>query len=376
LARIIDLTTHSAVYATRLLVESGHEVIRVELPQGDSLRRLGPFLADAPELEHGAYHLFLNAGKQSLTLDLASAAGRQIFLSLVGTADAVVGQSPSPVSREDINKANPRLVTVEVDDDASPELCAYARSGLLAITGHPGSRPAVLGGHIVYGGSGLYVALAATVALYRARRLGRGSTIRVSLQQCLETFVEAAMVAYTVEDRITQRRGYRGASTAVSGAFPCEDGYWMISVPHSPTGWRAFVEWVGDPVLIADTSLEHEANRLEKRDIILDRLAEWSRQFKKQAIVEEAQQRHIPASPVATALDMVHDPQLQARGFFEHLDHPTLGSWDWNPRGAVGVVSGRSVGPAPRLGQHTAEILQELGYSEEDHRSLLVAGVV
>lgn len=376
MARIIDLTAHSVVYATRLLVESGHDVVRIEPPQGDSLRRLGPFLSDAPDLEHGAYHLFLNAGKQSMTLDLGEPAGLEIFLSLVRNADAVVGQSPFPVSRGELTELNPRLVVVEVEDDATPELCAYARSGLLAITGHPGSRPAVLGGHIVYGGSGLYVALAATVALYQAQRLGRGSTVKVSLQQCLETFVEAAMVAYTFENRITQRRGYRGASTAVSGAFPCEDGYWMISVPHSPTGWRAFVEWVNDPVLMADKSLEHEANRLENRDMILDRLAEWSRQFKKQEIVEEAQRRHIPASPVATALDMVPDPQLQARGFFEHIDHPALGSWNWNPRGAMGVVSGRSVGPAPRLGQHNAEILAGLGYSQEDHRRLLEAGVV
>ena len=270
MARIIDLTAHSAVYATRLLVESGHEVVRVEPPGGDALRRLEPFLGDAPDLERGAYHLFLNAGKQSMTLDLENAAGREIFLSLASAADAVVGQTPFPVSREALTQANPRLVTVEVEDDATPELCAYARAGLLAITGHPGHRPAVLGGHIVYGGAGLYVALAAAVALHQAQRIGRGSTVRVSLRQCLETFVEFAMVTYTFEDRITERRGYRGSGTAVSGAFPCKDGYWMISVPHSPKGWRAFMEWVNDPVLMADESLEHEANRAANRDMILD----------------------------------------------------------------------------------------------------------
>ncbi len=376
MARIIDLTAHSAVYATRLLVESGHEVVRVEPPGGDALRRLKPFLGDAPDLERGAYHLFLNAGKQNITLDLENAAGREVFLSLVSAADAVVGQTPFPVSREALTQANLRLVTVEVEDDATPELCAYARAGLLAITGHPGHRPAVLGGHIVYGGAGLYVALATAVALHQAQRLGRGSTVRVSLRQCLETFVEFAMVTYTFEDRITERRGYRGSGTAVSGAFPCKDGYWMISVPHSPKGWRAFMEWVNDPVLMADESLEHEANRAANRDMILDRLAIWSRQFTKQEIVEEAQRRHIPASPVATALDMPPDPQLQARGFFEEIDHPTLGSWKWNPRGAVGVVAGRSVGPAPTLGQHNAQILEELGYSEDDLRRLLESGAV
>ena len=106
-----------------------------ETPSG----RLEPFLGDAPDMERGAYHLFLNAGKQSMTLDLENAAGREVFLSLVSAADAVVGQTPFPVSREALTQANPRLVTVEVEDDATPELCAYARAGLLAITGHPGA---------------------------------------------------------------------------------------------------------------------------------------------------------------------------------------------------------------------------------------------
>ncbi len=80
MSRVIDLAGHSAVYATRLLAESGHDVVRVEPPQGDDLRRLGPFLGDQIDLEHGAYHQFLNAGKRSLTLDLKSSSGRQVFM--------------------------------------------------------------------------------------------------------------------------------------------------------------------------------------------------------------------------------------------------------------------------------------------------------
>jgi crotonobetainyl-CoA:carnitine CoA-transferase CaiB-like acyl-CoA transferase len=358
------------------MVEEGHDVIRVEPPEGDAVRRLGPYLGGAPNLELGAFHLFLNAGKRSLTLNLHSSPGRDVFMALVKTADAVIANVPLAVTLEEIAQGNEALVAVGVEDDAGPELCAYARSGLLAITGHPGKRPALLGGHIVYAATGLYVSVAASAALYGRRRTGRGEIVTVSIRRCLESLAEQSMISYAAEGKITQRRGYRGAITAISGAFPTSDGYWMASMPTTPGRWAELMEWVKDPVLKADASLEDEAERLIKRDFILDRLEAWSRQFPKEHMVEEAQRRHIPGTPVAVASDLAKDPQLWARGFFEEKEHSETGRPILSPRGAIGVVRGTSAGPAPRLGQHNAEILRELGFSEAEHRAMVEASAV
>src|SRR5919199_858887 len=246
MARILDLTTHAAVYATRLLAEAGHDVIRVEPPEGDALRRLEPFLGHTPDLEHGAYHQFLNAGKRSLALDARSAAGRQTLLELSRTADAVVGTLPLPIEEVQLQEVNPRLVLTTVED-AEPELCAYARSGLLSITGHPDGEPALLGGHTVYAATGLYTAVATAAALYAQAISGQGQVVRVSVEQCLESLMEQAMLTYPAHGRGAERRGLRGAVTAVPGSYRCADGYWMISVPATPAGWASFVDWTQDP---------------------------------------------------------------------------------------------------------------------------------
>src|SRR5437870_9587040 len=144
MARVLDLTRHSAIYAGRLLAESGHDVIRVEDPAGDSIRRLGPYLGGAPHLEHGAYHLFFNAGKRSLALNPVAAEGRDVLTRLLERADVVIAGAPLPLDEAAIRAINPHLVLTIVEGDERPELCAYARAGLLSITGHPGATPVLM----------------------------------------------------------------------------------------------------------------------------------------------------------------------------------------------------------------------------------------
>ena len=222
-----------------------------------------------------------------------------------------------------------------------------------------GRAPMLLGGHVVYSATGLYVAVAAAGAMLVQQMTGKGQVVEVSIRQCLESLVEQAMVDYKASGRVAQRTGYRGAITAASGAFPCKDGYWMVSVPASPEGWGRFVEWVQDPVLSADPSLADEAERHAKQDLVLERLEMWSRRFSKNDIVAEAQERRVPASPVSTALELLDDPQLAARVFLSETDHPQFGRIPM-PKGAIGNLWGTSLGHAPTLGQHNAEILAEL----------------
>ncbi len=374
MVRVVDMAGPAGVYGTRLLVEAGHEVIRVEPPAGDAVRRMGPYLGETPGTEHGAYHQFMNAGKRSLSLEVGSRAGREVLERLLDTADALVATMPLPASEAALVGSRPRLVLTVVEED-EPELCTYARSGLLSITGQPGERPTILGGHLPYAAVGSYVGLATAAALLAQQQTGTGGVVRVSVAEALTSLFEQAVVTYESTGVVTERRGYRGAITAVSGAFRCADGYWMASVPHGAAGWGRFLDWVQDPELAADPSLFDEGQRHRRRDFILDRIEAWAAERAKDDVVAEAQARHVPASPVATPLDLVHDPQLEARGFLAEAALPEYGSTPF-PVGAIAAMAGRVVGPAPRLGQDNAAILTELGYTPAEHQALVESGVV
>lgn len=356
--RIIDRTGLSGAYAARLFAEAGHEVIRIEAPQGDELRRLPPFLRGREDLEHGAFHQFLNAGKKSVALDLEKTNGRQALSELLAAADILIANSPLPLDEADCMKANPKLVLTKIVDD-EPEICAVARSGLMSLTGHPDRAPVLLGGHIPLMAVATYSAVATAAALLARNASGRGIVATVSVRESLESFVEQAMVEYSFSGTITERRGSKGAITAISGALPCKDGHWVISQIHRPGRWAKFIDWVQDPGLSADPSLAEEENQHKRRDFIMNRLDQWAKRFTKTELVEQAQRLHFPASPVSTTLDLVNDPQLIARGFLREMHHPELGEIVF-PQGALANVLGRRMSPAPKLGEHTVEILNGL----------------
>jgi crotonobetainyl-CoA:carnitine CoA-transferase CaiB-like acyl-CoA transferase len=351
MARIVELAGHAAAYGGRLLAEMGHDLIRVEPPEGDELRRLPPLAGG-----ESAYHHFLNAGKRSLALDLTSDAGGQALAALLATADALLAQLPLPV---DETSLDPGLVLVQVDDPL-PEICTFARSGLLALTGHPDRPPMLLGGHAMYAATGAWAALALTAALFARQVTGAGQRIELSAEDCLAVLGEQGVVAETVTGERFERRGYRGAVTAISGAFRCADGFAMLSVPASADSWARLMDWVQDPELAADASLADEAERRARQAEVIDRLERWTGTFPKEDLVLQAQQRHTPAAPVSTARDLAEDPQLLARGFLRQVDHPDLGPM-LMPAGALATLRGAQPAPAPRLGQHNAEILAELG---------------
>jgi crotonobetainyl-CoA:carnitine CoA-transferase CaiB-like acyl-CoA transferase len=355
-----------------LLAEAGNRVVRIEEASGDDVRRVGPFIREVFDLEHGTSHQFLNSGKESVALDPATQDGAEALRALLKVADCAIVTRPFCRDAAWFFEANPALALVEVDD-VTNELCAYARSGLLSLTGHPGKAPVLLGGHASLSVIGLYVAVAASAAMLAASAEGAGQYAEVSAEQCLESLVEQAMLTYHTTGEVPERRGLLGMITAVSGAFPCADGYWMVSVPNDLKNWNQFMDWIDDPVLRADPSLAEGGKRQQNRDFILGRLSEWSKSHNKDELVVGAQTRRVPASPVATMLDLANDPQLVARGFLKTMDHPQLGQITF-PMGTTAQTFGVSLTPAPTLGQHTASVLAELGYAPAEVQALVESG--
>ncbi len=372
MALIVDLTKLSAAYATRLLAEAGNRVVRVETACGDDVRRTGPFVRELFDLEHSTSHQFLNAGKESVVLDPTTEDGAGALKALLGAADCAIVTQPFCRDATWFFEANPALTLVEVPN-VTNELCAYARSGLLSLTGHPDKTPVLLGGHASLSVIGLYVAVAASAGMLAAAAEGAGRHVMVSAEQCLESLVEQAMLTYHTTGEVPERRGLLGMITAVSGAFPCADGYWMVSVPNDHKNWAQLMDWIDDPLLRADPSLAEGGKRQQNRDFILGRISEWSKHHEKEELVIGAQTRRVPASPVATMLDLASDPQLLARGFLRKLDHPQLGEITF-PNGTTAQTFGVALTPAPTLGQHTASVLSELGYTPTQVRALVECG--
>jgi formyl-CoA transferase len=149
----------------------------------------------------------------------------------------------------------------------------------------------------------------------------------------------------------------------------------MVSVPPNREGWNRLKDWVRDPVLLDDPSLDEDSGRHKKRDFVLDRLEAWSKRFSKEELVTGAQERHIAASPLGTPDELVHDVQLTARGFLTEFEDPAFGRITV-PGGAISTPLGMPLAVAPFLGQHNAEILAQLGYSKLEQQALMESGVL
>jgi crotonobetainyl-CoA:carnitine CoA-transferase CaiB-like acyl-CoA transferase len=199
--------------------------------------------------------------------------------------------------------------------------------------------------------------------------------VKVDVQQCMEVFLDHAAAVYATSGGLVERLGSRGAVTATSGAMPCADGYLMLSVSPAPDRWAKLMDWMQDPVLMADPALAEEDGRQQRRAFIMDRIEPWVKGLKKLDGVAEAQRRGITASPVATTVDLAEDAHLIDRGFLQEIEHPDFGRMLF-PIGGTARLRGRPLGPAPRLGEHTADILSELGYNETEHHLLFERGVI
>ncbi|WP_434034925.1 CaiB/BaiF CoA transferase family protein [Cupriavidus sp. a3] len=387
--KVVDITSvFMGPSATQMLADLGADVIKVESPNGDSTRGIGP----CGDEKLGPLFLGLNRNKRSLVLDLKTPAGKEALLRLVEDADVLAyNVRPQAMQRlgldyESISAINPRLVYVGMfgfsqrgryAPQAAFDDLIQAATGLpLAVSLGAGDIPRYLPITIADRSVGLYAFGVICAALYSQARTGKGQRVDVPM---FETMVPYVMGDHLYGETFVPSKGGFGYPRLLSPErrpYKTKDGYVCCLIYHDHH-WRTFLKVIGKPELYdADPRFSNITTRTahitELYGMVSDEMTkrtteEW------RALLKEAD---IPVFPMHTFESLLDDPHLRDIGFFSESDHPTVGriremavpsEWHGTP-----PVNRRH---APRLGEHSREILREAGYDDAAIDRLIASGV-
>lgn len=395
--RVLDATGMAGQYCGKQFADLGAEVILVEPVNGSPVRREGPFLGERAHIEYSLPFTYYNAGKRGIALDLDRPEGQQIFRQLASGADLVIEtEKPGVMARRGLGypalaERNPRLVVTSVTPfgQAGPyaqydaeDLVALALGGLLYLGGYPDTSPIAVHGNQAYLAAAQFASVASMMALLG----GEGQHVDVSIQECVVMGLETAIQFYDLEKTVRRRTSGQQITAGV-GVFPCADGevYLMAGGIASTRFWQNLVTWLVDEGVEEATQLlegkwaDHDYLASAEAKAIFGRLfAPFAKAHDKLYLYHTGQARRIPICPISTPRDILANRQLGFRDFFVKQLH--------TPSGRSLTVSGapyklsetpwRQAGSAPRFGEHTTEILTELGYDPAAQAALLKSGVV
>lgn len=386
--RVLDLGTRiAAPFCAGQLGELGAEVIKVEQPgSGDFMRGIGPFV--------DGYSLFWaveGRGRKSVTLDLRTREGQELFRRLAATADVVVENfRPGTLERWSIapSDCDPRLVWVRISAFGQDGPNAFrpgldrvgiAIGGLMHLTGYPDRPPVRVGVTLTDYLTGVFCSQAALAALYRrdARGDGAGAVVDAALYGSALRILEWTLAAYDRLGIVRNREGNRLANSAPLDNYPTADGKHVCIVAGSDANFARLCTAMGRAELTTDPRFATLADRASRSEEINGIVAGWTRSLDAAAVEAACIEADVPVATAYTAADIFDDPHIAARRDLIEVDDPVLGPVRQQapfPRfvGEAPVVPSG----APRLGEHTDGVLRELlGVGDDELRRLHEEGV-
>ena len=387
--RVVDVTTSIAgPYCAEILGALGADVVKVERPDtGDDGRAWGPPFWNG----ESAMFLAVNAGKRSLAVSLADERGREAVLRLTDGADVFL-QSLRPgladrlgLGADALRRRNPRLVYCSIgayghvgplSDEPGYDALMQAAGGLISMTGEPG-RPGVrVGSSLIDMGTGMWAALGIAAALLERERTGAGSVVDTSLYETALGYIGYHLVGYFADGTVPTPQGTVFPMVAPYQVFPTRDGELMIAGGND----RLFALLCGVlelPDLMTDERFRTNPDRVRNRDALVGLISERLREHTASEWHERLTAAGIPAAPVADVADVATSEQTRALGLLQHVEHPAIPELRL-PALPLSFDRERAThaSPPPLVGEHTAEILEEIGYSAEEIAALARDGVI
>jgi len=369
------------------LADLGAEIIKIEKPgTGDDSRAFGPHL-------HGesAYFMSINRGKKSLTLDLKSEKGREIFLLLIKDADVLVENFKPGVMKKlglDYDKLkiiNPKLIycassgfgqTGPYSSRPAYDLIIQGMGGLMSITGPDASQPTKVGSSIADIFAGVFSVIGILSALYNRAQTGKGQMVDVAMLDCMVAILENAIARFTGSGVDPVPIGNRHPSIAPFTSVKTADGYINIACGNDAL-WAKLCEIIGRPDLVSDSRFVSNRTRCDHMTDLLPMLNEAMSGQSSAFWLEKLEAGHVPAGPINSISQVLSDPQVIARKMLLELTHPVAGLIKI-PGSPVKLseTPAEVNAPAPVLGQHNEEILTVLGYSAEQIEMLRSQSVI
>jgi crotonobetainyl-CoA:carnitine CoA-transferase CaiB-like acyl-CoA transferase len=385
--RVLDLTTVvMGPYATQILADFGAEVIKVEPPDGDVMRYAWPFR------NPGMGHIFLNANrnKRSIVLDLKQERARQACLVLLSKADVIVynirpqAMARLKLSYEEVREVNPRIIYVgcfgysqrgPYAAKAAYDDLIQGAAGIPWLLHKQGAETPRYAPIIVADRSvGQQVASAVSAALYYREKSGKGQRVDVPMfEHLLQIVLGEHLGGHTFEPQHGEA-GYARMLAPDRRPYRTNDGY-VCALIYNDKQWKAFFDVIGQPGKFKDPKFSNQEIRSKHYPEAYAFVAEQMKTRSTDEWISALERADIPVQRMNGIADIVADPHLAATGYFRTVEHPTEGTLR-----SMAVPSEWSVSPpqyrrhAPRLGEHTREVLGEAGFSEEEIDSLVQSG--